>query len=628
MKNLRIAPRLWAILAIAVTGLLAVGAIGLQSLHATMTEDRMVKTRQLAEVAHGVILRYHARAQAGELPEAEAKRLALAALEGLRYDEKEYFWVNDMAPVMIMHPFAKQLIGKNLGENKDPNGKPLFMEMVNVVKKDGGGFVDYLWPKPGFDKPVPKISYVKGFAPWGWVVGTGIYLDDIDTIFRNLLLTKGSIVALIVLLLAGLGWVMIRSISQPLDRMTATLGRLARRDWEAEVDGQERGDEIGDIARAVVVLKQNGIESDRLQGEIEAERRRGEEARTAQDALLDRSIGQIVEAAAAGNLSHRIDTGALSGVTARVGQQMNGLLDMLDRAIASIQAAVSGLAAGDLRQRMDGEYQGVFATLQNDLNAMAETLTGVVRNIAGAIEAQSSASAEIAAGSQDLATRTEQQAAALEETAASMHEVTATVKQNADNAQAASQLAGIARDTAEKGGSVVGDAVAAVTRIEGSAQKIADIVSLIDEIAFQTNLLALNASVEAARAGEAGKGFAVVAQEVRALAQRSANASKDIKALITDSNAQVKTGATLVNQTGASLTEIVTAIKKVSDIVAEIAAASREQATGLEEVNIAVANMDEMTQRNGALVEQTSASAQSLSGQAQELARLVGFFRT
>src|SRR5690606_7401637 len=219
-------------------------------------------------------------------------------------------------------------------------------------------------------------------------------------------------------------------------------------------------------------------------------------------------------------------------------------------------------------------------------------------------------------------------ASSLEQTAAAMQQVTATVKQNADNAQAANQLAVTARDLAEKGGTVTRDAVAAVTEIEGSAQKIADIVGLIDEIAFQTNLLALNASVEAARAGEAGKGFAVVAQEVRALAQRSANASKDIKALIGESNGQVKSGAALVNQTGQALAEIVTAIKKVSDIVAEIAVASTEQARGLEEVNTAVGAMDEMTQRNGALVEQTSASAEALAAQARSLADLVGFFAT
>ncbi|WP_300296845.1 methyl-accepting chemotaxis protein [Ferrovibrio sp.] len=628
MKNLRLAPRFWIILGISVIGLVLIGALGLSRLHDVLLEDRMIKTRNLAEVAHGVIVRYHARTQAGELSEADARRLALAELESLRYDEKEYFWVNDMGPVMVMHPFAKQLVGKDLSENKDPNGKRLFVEFVNVVKKNGAGYVDYLWPKPGLDHPVPKISYVKGFAPWGWVVGTGIYIDDVDAIFRTQLITNGGIIVVVILLLVALSWVMVRSISIPLKGLTDTLGRLAKRDWQAAVDGQDRGDEVGDIARAVSVLKENGMEADRLQGEIENERKRNEEARVAQEAALDRAIGQVVAAASAGELTQRIETATLAGVTAKIGQQMNSLLDTLSDAIASIQTTVAGLAKGDLRSRMQGRYQGVFATLQTDLNAMADTLTGVVQNIVNAVEAQSNAAAEISTGSQDLAGRTEQQAAALEETAASMHEVTTTVKQNADNAQAANQLAMAARDTAEKGGNVVADAVAAVTQIETSAQKIADIVSLMDEIAFQTNLLALNASVEAARAGEAGKGFAVVAQEVRALAQRSANASKDIKALITESNSQVKTGATLVNRTGQSLTEIVGAIKKVSDIVAEIAAASREQATGLEEVNIAVANMDEMTQRNGALVEQTSASAQALSAQARELADLVGFFRT
>jgi methyl-accepting chemotaxis protein len=628
MKNLRLAPRFWVVVLISVIGLVLVGAVGLYRLHGALLEDRMIKTRNLAEVAQGVIVRYHARAQAGELSEADAKRLALADLEGLRYDEKEYFWVNDMGPVMLMHPFAKQLVGKDLSENKDPNGKRLFIEMVNVVKQSGAGFVDYLWPKPGLQDPVPKISYVKGFAPWGWIVGTGIYIDDVDTIFRQMLIANGSIIAIVILLLLGLSWVMVRSVTLPLTALTVTLGRLAQRDWQTDIAGDDRGDEVGDIARAVGALKENGIAAERLQDEIEAERRSNEQTRIAAEAALDRSIGQVVAAATGGNLNQRIDTAQLTGVSAKIGEQINSLFDMLNATVTSIQATVSGMAHGDLRKRMEGRYEGAFATLQTDLNAMADTLSDVVRKIANAVELQSNAAAEISTGSQDLAQRTESQAASIEETAASMHEITTTVKQNADNAQAANQLAVAARDTAEKGGNVVSNAVTAVTQIEESARKISDIVGLIDEIAFQTNLLALNASVEAARAGEAGKGFAVVAQEVRALAQRSANASKDIKALITESNAQVKTGASLVNQTGSSLTEIVTAIKKVSDIVAEIAAASREQATGLDQINTAVGSMDEMTQRNGALVEQTSASAQNLSNQAGELARLVGFFRT
>ncbi len=422
-------------------------------------------------------------------------------------------------------------------------------------------------------------------------------------------------------------WLIGRSIANPVLALTETMGRLATGDYRAAVPGLERGDEIGRMAAAVEVFKRNGAENERLRGEVEAERRSAEQSRAGQEALLDHAVGEIVAAAADGDLTQRIDTAPLSGVAAKLGAGVNQLLEAVSTAIDEVGGVLAGLADGDLTRRVGGAYRGIFARLKEDVNQTGDTLKDALGRIADNANTVRDAAGEISTGSQDLAQRTESQAAALEQTAASMHEVTATVKQNAENAQAANRLAAAARDIADRSGGIVAQAVTAMGGIEGSAQKIVDIVSLIDEIAFQTNLLALNASVEAARAGEAGKGFAVVAQEVRALAQRSASASKDIKALISESNAQVKTGAGLVNQAGASLTEIVAAVKQVSDIVAEIAAASAEQARGLEEVNGAVVNMDEMTQRNGALVEQTTASAQTLASQAEELAGLIGRFR-
>jgi methyl-accepting chemotaxis protein len=445
----------------------------------------------------------------------------------------------------------------------------------------------------------------------------------------NIAQTVMAVIAAICLVAAvGIGWLYIgRRVIDPIVATTGTMDRLAKRDWQAEVVGTERSDEIGDMARAVQVFKDQGQEAARLQEQIEADRTRFESERKAQESLLKSAVGEIVAAANAGRLSERIDTSRIEGVMQELGEGVNTLLGTVERALGDIGTMLHKLADGDLTHRIRSQYQGLFATLAGDANQVSDRLSDTMKKLAEAAALVRDASAEISTGSQDLAQRTESQAAALEQTAASMHQVTATVKQNADNAQAANQLAGVARDTAEKGGSVVKDAVTAVSQIEGSAQKISDIVGLIDEIAFQTNLLALNASVEAARAGEAGKGFAVVAQEVRALAQRSADASKEIKTLIQASNAQVKTGAALVNQAGSSLTEIVTAVKKVSDIVAEIAAASAEQSRGLEEVNGAVVNMDEMTQRNGALVEQTNASAQAMANQARQLAELVGHFR-
>ncbi|MFN4309901.1 MAG: methyl-accepting chemotaxis protein [Ferrovibrio sp.] len=426
-------------------------------------------------------------------------------------------------------------------------------------------------------------------------------------------------------------WITFAKVSNPLKHMTGAMTLLADGDLNAQIPAVSGQDEIAEMGRALSVFKENMVAREKAEADIARQREESEKRRLEREArekAAGEEIAALVNKVAQGDLSGRINEGGKEGFFLATSQELNRLTATLQTMAREMADTMEAMAAGDLTKTVHGDYRGVFGQLKNSANGMAARLRDFATQLVQTATTVHSAAGEISTGSQDLAQRTESQAASIEETAASMHEITATVKQNADNAQAANQLAVAARDSAQKGGSVVGDAVAAVTQIEESARKISDIVSLIDEIAFQTNLLALNASVEAARAGEAGKGFAVVAQEVRALAQRSANASKDIKALITESNAQVKTGATLVNQTGASLTEIVTAIKKVTDIVAEIAAASREQATGLEQINTAVGQMDEMTQRNAALVEETTAAAQSLTQQAQRLSEMVGFFKT
>ena len=298
------------------------------------------------------------------------------------------------------------------------------------------------------------------------------------------------------------------------------------------------------------------------------------------------------------------------------------------RVLGSIGEGLRHLAAGDLSFRLGDAFGSGYQELKNDFNAAMDRLHDTVASIARAAHDVSEAVREIAAGTSDLAQRTEQQAGSLEKTSASMEEIAATVKHNAESAVEADQFAGATSAVAERGSGVVEQAVEAMSRIEASSRKIADIIAVIDEIARQTNLLALNAAVEAARAGEAGRGFAVVAVEVRSLAQRSAQAAKDIKDLITNSSTPVQDGVTLVNSAGGSLAEIVDSIKKVTAIVSEIAAANGEQATGLDLVNKSLTQIEEVTQQNSALVEQNAAAVQSLELQASAMIEQVRFFQT
>ncbi len=290
------------------------------------------------------------------------------------------------------------------------------------------------------------------------------------------------------------------------------------------------------------------------------------------------------------------------------------------RTAEEVRRLAQSAAAGDLTRRIATEGKsGNLLALSQAINSMADGMTHIVSQIRTAVEAVRTGTDEISKGNTNLSQRTEEQASSLEETASSMEEMTSTVRQNADNAAQANQLATAARNQAEKGGEIVSEAVTAMASINEASSRIADIIGVIDDIAFQTNLLALNAAVEAARAGEQGRGFAVVAAEVRTLASRSAAAAKEIKSLIQDSVARVEHGTRLVGQSGQSLSDIVTAVKKASDIVAEIAAACQEQASGIDQVNKAVTALDQVTQQNAALVEQAASAAESLSEEAQTL---------
>lgn len=346
------------------------------------------------------------------------------------------------------------------------------------------------------------------------------------------------------------------------------------------------------------------------------------------EVVMEQEINGVIHAASQGDFQQRIDLEGKAGFFLAFSESLNQILDYNQQAVTDTMRVFAALAQGDLTQKITNNYSGAFEQLKNDANATVTKLTEVVETIKQTASTVNMSADEIAKGNISLSQRTEEQAASLQQTAASMEEMTGTVQQNADSARQATKLAAIARERAEQGGVVVNNTIEAMVAIDTSSKQVADIISVINDIAFQTNLLALNAAVEAARAGEQGRGFAVVATEVRNLAQRSGAAAKEIKDLIRDSMEKVNEGMKLVKQSGEALEDIVSAGQKVNDIVAEIAAASQEQTSGIHQVNKAISQMDEMTQQNAALVEEAASASTSMSAQAQSLLERVAFFST
>jgi methyl-accepting chemotaxis protein len=562
----------------------------IQSATNAIYAERYGMLQSQVESALSTMQSYYDREVSGELTREEAQAQAFRQISAIKYNPDGYIFAYDYDVIMRIHPLANK-IGESGKGKPDPTGHLYRDEMVSTGQA-GGGVTDYFSStKPGQPEgSFLKSSYTKAFEPWRLVLGTGVYIDDLQAQIRGMVLKAAGIGALVLLAGIAAAFYVIRGITSPLAAIHRSLEAVADENVSIAIPHTDMGNEVGLMAKATQALQ-----------EKVRERHAMTERQAQQDATISSERQQ--------NLN----------------QQMQEA-EQQAHVVSTIGASLAELARGDLTIRC-GELGPKYSTLRDNFNEALSHLESAMARVNAKGADISGSKEEIRRASHELAQRTERQAANLEETSAALDELTVAVRQTADGAQEAAKRVTSVSTEASRSDAVVAQAIGAMSSIEQSSAEITKIIGVIDEIAFQTNLLALNAGVEAARAGESGKGFAVVAQEVRELAQRSAAAAKEIKEQISRSSGQVQTGVQLVGEAGEALKRISDQIKAASDIVSKIAHSAQEQDSTLRAISSSMNQLDAATQKNAAMAEETTASAEVLSTDTEDLLNLIRGFR-
>ncbi|MGV3552786.1 methyl-accepting chemotaxis protein [Rhizobium sp.] len=590
MKKLKIAHQLFALVGLLMAAFAVAVYFQISSFTQDIYRERFDMLRTQVESAISVMDSYNKRAEAGEMTQDAARAEAYKVISQMKYEPSGYFFGNDYDVVIRMHPNPK-MIDKSMADTKDKNGVRFSYDMTQLGRK-GGGITYYDWTKPGQaeDLTFTKAAYSLAYEPWKIVIGTGVYIDDLQAQVQATIYKALAAVLTVFLIGLGVAYFVIRGITKPLAGVHGALGAVADENVSIAIPHSEWTNEVGQMARATVAL-QDKVRERHAAAQREAAQQReidGERAKNLQD--------REKEAASQNHV------------------------------VASIGRAMETLARGDLTTRC-GDLGPQYAGLRDNFNdalARLEAAMGKVNGKGGDI---SQSKEEIRRASGQLSQRTEQQAANLEETSAALEELAVTVRQTAEGAKDASKRVLAVSTEASRSDGVVAEAITAMSGIEKSSEEISKIIGVIDEIAFQTNLLALNAGVEAARAGESGKGFAVVAQEVRELAQRSAAAAKEIKDQIARSSGQVDHGVKLVGEAGEALKRISEQVKAATEIVGKIAHSAAEQDTTLRSITSSINQLDAATQQNAAMAQQSTAAAEALARDTDELVDLIRAFQ-